>query len=158
GRLLPPGWRSKGNRSASSGAYRAPVRSAGAAAYGRAATTRSWARFSFDVATSSIVFVILRVLWTDLMRRRSSRGLAISARRAACTPPPRRAAGRRGRRPAPGGSGFPHRRRDAGPPRSRGPLAPTPRPRRRDAARAPGGGVLGRRVQGGAALGRRLGR
>src|SRR3989449_3681104 len=59
-RLFPPGWRSSGNRSASSGAYRSPITSARAAAYGRAATTRSWARFSFDVATSSIVFVILR--------------------------------------------------------------------------------------------------
>src|SRR5881296_3802119 len=54
-------------------------RSASAAAYGRAATTRSCARFSFDVATSSIVFVILRVFWTDRMRRRSSRGFAMSA-------------------------------------------------------------------------------
>src|SRR5882762_5578981 len=79
-RLLPTGWRSRGNRSASSGAYRSPITSASAAAYGRAAITRSWARFSLDVATSSIVFVILRVLWTDLMRRRSSRGLAIGAR------------------------------------------------------------------------------
>src|SRR5437016_6699679 len=77
-RLLPPGWRSKGNRSASSGAYRSPITSARAAAYGRAATTRSCARFSFDVATSSIVFVILRVFWTERIRRRSSRGLAIS--------------------------------------------------------------------------------
>ena len=48
-----------------------------AAAYGRAATTRSRARFNFDVATISIVFVIWRVLSTDLMRRRSSRGWAI---------------------------------------------------------------------------------
>src|SRR2546427_12521936 len=78
-RLFPPGWRSRGNRSASSGAYRSPITSASAAAYGRAATTRSCARFSFDVATSSIVFVILRVFWTDRMRRRSSRGFAMSA-------------------------------------------------------------------------------
>src|SRR5207244_12799701 len=50
-----------------------------AAAYGRAAITRSCARLSFDVATSSIVLVILRVLWTDRMRRRSSRGFGTSA-------------------------------------------------------------------------------
>src|SRR5436305_1857098 len=43
--------------------------SARAVAYGRAATTRSWARFSLDVATSSIVLVILRVLWTELGKR-----------------------------------------------------------------------------------------
>src|SRR5437762_12191446 len=47
-------------------------------AYGRAATTRSCARFIFDVATISIVRVILRVFSTDLMRRLSSRPLAIS--------------------------------------------------------------------------------
>src|SRR2546427_9595932 len=67
------GWRSNGNRSARSGEYRSAITSAREAAYGRAATTRSCARFNFDVATSSIVFVILRVLWTDLIRRRSSR-------------------------------------------------------------------------------------
>src|SRR6266704_7011527 len=74
-----PGCRSSANRSASSGEYRSAITSASAAAYGRAATTRSCARFSFDVATSSIVFVILRVFWTDRMRRRSSRGFAMSA-------------------------------------------------------------------------------
>src|SRR3989442_7154678 len=72
------GWRSNGNRSARSGEYRSAITSAREAAYGRAATTRSCARFSFDVATSSIVFVILRVFWTERIRRRSSRGLAIS--------------------------------------------------------------------------------
>src|SRR6476469_9675915 len=48
-----------------------------AVAYGRAATTRSCARFIFDVATISIVRVILRVFSTDLMRPLSSRPLAI---------------------------------------------------------------------------------
>src|SRR5260370_3365810 len=52
-----------------------------ATAWGRAAITRSWARLSFEVATSSIVRVILRVFCTDLIRRRNSRGFAISARR-----------------------------------------------------------------------------
>src|ERR1044071_3686731 len=73
------GCRNRGNRSASSGAYRSAMTAARAAAYGRAAITRSWARLSFDVATSSIVLVILRVLWTDRMRRRSSRGFGTSA-------------------------------------------------------------------------------
>ena len=36
-------------------------------AYGRAATTRSCARFIFEVATISIVRVILRVFSTDLI-------------------------------------------------------------------------------------------
>jgi hypothetical protein len=49
-----------------------------ARAYGRAATTRSCARFSLDVETISIVRVILRVLSTDLMRRRRARGFAIT--------------------------------------------------------------------------------
>src|SRR5678816_2513911 len=48
-----------------------------ACAYGRAADTRSCARFIFDVATISIVRVILRVFSTDLMRLLSSRPLAI---------------------------------------------------------------------------------
>src|SRR4029079_126584 len=48
-----------------------------ACAYGRAADTRSCARFIFDVATISIVRVILRVFSTDLMRPLSSRPLAI---------------------------------------------------------------------------------
>src|SRR3954468_19260012 len=46
-------------------------------AYGRAATTRSDARFIFDVATISIVRVILRVFSTDLIRPLSSLPLAI---------------------------------------------------------------------------------
>src|SRR4051812_32744395 len=46
-------------------------------AYGRAAMTRSCARFIFDVATISMVRVILRVFSTDLMRPLSSRPLAI---------------------------------------------------------------------------------
>src|SRR4051812_42287479 len=46
-------------------------------AYGRAATTRSCARFIFEVATISIVRVILRVFSTDLMRPLSSRPLAM---------------------------------------------------------------------------------
>src|SRR5512143_1608407 len=50
-----------------------------ACAYGRAAATRSCARFIFDVATISIVRVILRVFSTDLMRPLSSRPLAIGA-------------------------------------------------------------------------------
>src|SRR5260370_16771886 len=52
-----------------------------ATAWGRAAITRSWARLSFEVATSSIVRVILRVFCTDLIRRRNSRGFALSAGR-----------------------------------------------------------------------------
>src|SRR6266576_2739514 len=51
-----------------------------ACAYGRAAVTRSCARFIFDVATISIVRVILRVFSTDLMRLLSSRPLAIEGR------------------------------------------------------------------------------
>src|SRR3954469_25933780 len=47
-------------------------------AYGRAATTRSIDRFIFDVATISIVRVILRVFSTDLMRPLSSRPLAMN--------------------------------------------------------------------------------
>src|SRR6476619_625893 len=50
---------------------------ASALAYGRAATTRSWARFIFEVATISSVRVILRVFSTDLMRPLSSRPFAI---------------------------------------------------------------------------------
>src|SRR3954469_9716781 len=46
-------------------------------AYGRAATTRSIDRFIFEVATISIVRVILRVFSTDLMRPFSSRPLAM---------------------------------------------------------------------------------
>src|SRR5512143_371163 len=52
-----------------------------ACAYGRAAATRSCARFIFEVATISIVRVILRVFSTDLMRLLSSRPLAIACRR-----------------------------------------------------------------------------
>src|SRR5215813_3749087 len=48
-----------------------------ACAYGRAAATRSCARFIFDVATISIVRVILRVFSTDLMRVLSSLPFAI---------------------------------------------------------------------------------
>src|SRR5258708_37656288 len=47
-------------------------------AYGREATTRSWARRIFAAATSSIALVILRVFWTPRMRRRMSRSDAIS--------------------------------------------------------------------------------
>src|SRR3954469_20444011 len=74
---LPDGWRSSGNRSARSGEYSPAITSPSALAYGRAPTTRSWARFIFDVATISIVRVILRVFSTDLMRPLSSRPLAI---------------------------------------------------------------------------------
>lgn len=52
--------------------------SVSALAYGRAAVTRSWARFMRDVATSSIVRVILRVFSTVLMRRFSSRPFAMT--------------------------------------------------------------------------------
>src|SRR5580704_6320625 len=45
-------------------------------AYGRAPTTRSCARLSFDVATISMVRVIRRVFSTDRIRLRSSRPLA----------------------------------------------------------------------------------
>src|SRR6476469_6663538 len=48
-----------------------------ACAYGRAAATRSCARFIFDVATISIVRVIFRVFSTDLMRVLSSLPFAI---------------------------------------------------------------------------------
>src|SRR4029079_9171124 len=51
--------------------------SVSAFAYGRAATTRSCARFILEVATISIVRVILRVFSTDLMRPFSSRPLAM---------------------------------------------------------------------------------
>src|SRR5512138_1913021 len=50
-------------------------------AYGRAAATRSCARFIFEVATISIVRVILRVFSTVLIRLLSSRPLAIGAGR-----------------------------------------------------------------------------
>src|SRR5258708_36573579 len=50
---------------------------ASAFGYGRAATTRSCARFIFEVATISIVRVILRVCSTDFIRPLSSRPLAI---------------------------------------------------------------------------------
>src|SRR3954470_7325441 len=73
----PDGWRSSGNRSARSGEYSPAITSPSAVAYGRAPTTRSWARFIWDVATISIVRVILRVFSTDLMRPFSSRPLAI---------------------------------------------------------------------------------
>src|SRR5260370_13029287 len=52
-----------------------------ATAWGRAAITRSWARLSFEVATGSLVGVLWRGFCGDLIRRRSSRGFAISARR-----------------------------------------------------------------------------
>src|SRR4051812_37723117 len=77
-RFFVAGWRSKGKRSARSGEYRFAITSDMAFAYGRAATTRSCARFIFDVATISIVRVILRVFSTDLMRPLSSRPLAIA--------------------------------------------------------------------------------
>jgi hypothetical protein len=47
-------------------------------AYGRAAITRSIARFIFDAATISIVRVIFRVFSTDLMRPFSSRPFAMA--------------------------------------------------------------------------------
>src|SRR5882724_3569707 len=72
------GRRSSGKRSASSAVYRSAMTSRRACAYGRAATTRSWARLSFDVATSSIVLVIFRVFWTDRIRPLSWRLLAIT--------------------------------------------------------------------------------
>src|SRR6185503_9043813 len=77
-RLTVVGWRSSGNRSASSDEYRFAMTSRSASAYGRAAPTRSCVRFIFEVATISIVRVILRVFSTDLMRPLSSRPLAIA--------------------------------------------------------------------------------
>src|SRR5260221_8591433 len=74
------GCRSSGNRSARSGEYRLEITSESACAYGRAATTRSCARFIFEVATISIVRVILRVFSTERMRPLSSRPLAMTAR------------------------------------------------------------------------------
>ena len=50
---------------------------ASASAYGRAPTTRSCARFSLDVETSSIVRVILRMFCADLIRPLSALPLAI---------------------------------------------------------------------------------
>ncbi len=44
-----------------------------AAAYGRSASIRSWARRSFADATSSMARVILRVLRTESIRRLMSR-------------------------------------------------------------------------------------
>ncbi len=77
-RLMPPfGRRSSGNCSANAGSCKSAMISAKAAAYGRAAITRSCARLSFDVATISIVLVICRVFSTDLIRRRSSLGWGI---------------------------------------------------------------------------------
>ncbi len=49
-------------------------------AYGRAAATRSCARLSLDVATISIVRVILRVFWTERIRPLSSLPLAMAPR------------------------------------------------------------------------------
>src|ERR1041385_7346470 len=69
------GRRSSGNRSASSGVTRSASTERSASAYGRAATTRSWARLSLLVATSSMVRVIFRVFCTDLIRPRSCRPL-----------------------------------------------------------------------------------
>src|SRR5207302_6676845 len=61
--------------------------SASARANGRAATTRSCARFIFDVATISIVRVIFRVFSTLLIRPLSSRPLAMGSRPpAGCVP------------------------------------------------------------------------
>ena len=45
--------------------------------YGRAASTRSWARRMRAAATSSIALVILRMFWTPLIRRRRSRRLGM---------------------------------------------------------------------------------
>src|SRR4051812_41704605 len=71
------GRRSSGKRSASSGVRRSAIAAPNAWAYGRAATTRSCARLSLDVETISIVRVIFLVLWIDLIRRFSSRVLAM---------------------------------------------------------------------------------
>ena len=76
-RFAVAGWRSSGKRSARSAEYRLAIVSAIAVAYGRAAATRSVARFNFDVATISMVRVIFRVFSTDLMRPLSSRPLAM---------------------------------------------------------------------------------
>src|SRR5665647_1377710 len=51
------------------------------AAYGRSASMRAWLRRSLAAATISMALVILRVLWTDAMRRRMSRRLATSGLR-----------------------------------------------------------------------------
>src|ERR1051325_4527399 len=82
---LPDGWRSSGNFSANSGEYRLEITSDNALAYGRAAMTRSCARFILDVATISIVRVILRVFSTDLIRPFSSRPLAIEGLGTRCS-------------------------------------------------------------------------
>src|SRR5512140_900177 len=71
------GCRSSGNSSARSDVDRSPITARSASAYGRAASMRSDARFILDVATISIVRVILRVFSTDLMRPLSSLPLAI---------------------------------------------------------------------------------
>jgi hypothetical protein len=62
-----------------SGRTRRASTSPSASAYGRAAATRSVARFILLAATISIVRVILRVFSTDLMRPLSSRPLAMAA-------------------------------------------------------------------------------
>ncbi len=76
-RRIVAGWRSSGKRSASSDEYRLEITSVSTVANGRAAVTRSWARFIFDVATISMVRVIFRVFSTDLIRPFSSRPFAI---------------------------------------------------------------------------------
>lgn len=74
------GWRRSGKRSASSGVTRSAMTPCSASAYGRVATTRSCARLSLDVETSSIVRVILRVLVTERIRPFRAFDLAISRR------------------------------------------------------------------------------
>jgi hypothetical protein len=76
-RRTSAGWRSSGYRAASSGVSSRPITSPSRSAYGRAAATRSCARLSLDVATISIVRVILRVFWTERMRPFSSLALAM---------------------------------------------------------------------------------
>ena len=50
-------------------------------AYGRSASMRAWLRRSLAAATISMALVILRVFWTDAMRRRMSRRVATSGLR-----------------------------------------------------------------------------
>ena len=61
----------------SAAAARSPTASRNVCAYGRDSTADCWARWSLAVATISMVFVILRVFWTDLRRVTSSRVLAM---------------------------------------------------------------------------------
>src|SRR5690606_14978878 len=77
-RRIRSGRRRSAKRSLSSGSTRRAITSPRRSAYGLAAYTRSVARFSFEVATISMVRVIWRVFSTDRIRRRISLALAMA--------------------------------------------------------------------------------